>query len=225
MAPSSTRETSSFKSQADNSMDKKKIRLMPIGIVVGVFLLLFAIYSLLQFIRIIEEPKKEQMEYELSKMDDFKRDWYEKALKSLNEPNFSEFKEANADEACRFLWLRSFHNPVAVRAEIKQDGTGVLFLKVSGGAGGYDPGNILTENRIDLSKKQVSALREIIELDMFRSYKPSKDFGCDGAQWIVEVKKGKEYHYANEWTPKYGKIRKIGLYLIELSGYETADIY
>ena len=161
----------------------------------------------------------------MAKIDAFELMWYETQLKTLQEPSFSEFENSNAVEAYRFIWLRTSHNPVAVRVETQQDDTGMLFLKVGSGRGGYDPGVLKIEQTKVLTQEQMMGLRQIVESNKFRDYDPSRHMGLDGAEWIVAAKKGKECHYAIEWSPEEGSVRNIGLFLLELSAYEAADIY
>jgi hypothetical protein len=69
--------------------------------------------------------------------DSFKSRWYSSHLRALNEPSLLELAKKKEVESYRFLWLRSFHHPVAIRLEIKGDGSSVLITKISSGAGGY----------------------------------------------------------------------------------------
>lgn len=49
--------------------------------------------------------------------------------------------------------------------------------------------------------------------------------GFDGAQWVIEGLQDGKYHLVDRWTPESGSIRKIGLFLLELSGLKVKKIY
>jgi hypothetical protein len=159
---------------------------------------------------------------------DIKSQWYSKQLKALREPYFEEFKNSAEEEAYRFIWLRTFHNPVAIRVTVKEDNYGILSLKVTSGKGGYKPGRIIKKKKIELSESQIDDLRSVVESNKFWEEKKSDsiyNMGLDGAQWIVEVKCEGDYHYIDEWSPEHGCVRNIGLYLLKISGYKPDDIY
>ena len=151
--------------------------------------------------------------------------WYREQLNALEEPSFEEFKNSEEREAYRFVWLRTFHNPVAVRVVVQEDGGGTVYLKACSGRGGYEPGRLGIERTIKLSKEQVNGLREMVESNKFWEQSGYERFGLDGATWIVEVKRGGQYQYAEEWTPIEGSVRNIALFLIKLSGYRTKEVY
>lgn len=73
-------------------------------------------------------------------LDTFVNSWYSKMLFALKEPILKDYKADK--EIYRFTWLRTFNHPVVIRLE-KQGNAVRLFSKVSDGAGGYEPGNII----------------------------------------------------------------------------------
>ena len=81
------------------------------------------------------------------KLNNFIVQWYSEQLSALQEPSLWELsRSSKSPEIYRFLWLRTFDHPLAVRVEVADDGTGMLTVKMSGGAGGYKPGKLI-ENR------------------------------------------------------------------------------
>src|ERR1700682_2295120 len=56
----------------------------------------------------------------------FKERWYAKHLRSMHEPSLFEASKDNSLTAYRFLWLRTFHSPIAIRLTMRIDGTGTL---------------------------------------------------------------------------------------------------
>jgi hypothetical protein len=65
-------------------------------------------------------------------LHDFVVNWYTGQLKALREPSMLQLSKAWA-HAYRFLWLRTFDNPVAVRLDVGEDGTSLLTVKVTDG--------------------------------------------------------------------------------------------
>jgi hypothetical protein len=133
-------------------------------------------------------------------------------------------------DSYRFLWLRTFHHPVAIRLDLKADGTGVLTTKVSNGAGGYDPGVLIVNRSRLLKPEQVLSVLGQIKDSSFWSL-PVRDrdrAGEDGSEWIFEGVKKDQYHVVSQWSPKTGPIRKIGLlFLIDLAQMDIpkAELY
>ena len=71
--------------------------------------------------------------------DGFRSGWYGKALAAMAEPRLFVAPGELPTETLRFLWLRTFHHPVAVRVERRPDGCAVT-TTVLDGQGGYEPG-------------------------------------------------------------------------------------
>ncbi len=144
--------------------------------------------------------------------DHFKRDWYSAQLNALQEPSLYEMVKISNSESYRFLWLRTFHHPVAVRVDVKPDGTGILTVKITTGAGGYRPGTI-SENRSQLlSKEQISTLLAMVgDVQFWKAPNPVNDQrGTDGSQWIIEGLKNGRYHVVDRWSPTSGVARQLG---------------
>jgi hypothetical protein len=148
----------------------------------------------------------------------FKIDWYSKNLKALEEPSLWELSQESKQQVYRFLWLRTFHHPVAVRIEFQSDGSASVTVKVTDGAGGYAPGN-LVENRAN----QFSRIRVKWFLDRVDELKywnlPTEEakngvIDLDGAQWILEATRNGHYKIVDRWSPKDGPIRELGLDLM-----------
>ena len=153
-------------------------------VVLGLFLIVIGVH-------IVRKKGNQSMK------DEIKSRWYAEQLKALEEPDFETFKNSAEEEAYRFIWLRTFDNPVAVRVVVKKSNKSVLYLKVTNGAGGYEPGEIIEEEEIELSENQIDDLRRTVKSNKFWEEKESDVFGLDGAQWIVEVKCEGDYHYVD----------------------------
>jgi hypothetical protein len=141
--------------------------------------------------------------------------WYSKHLKALEEPSLWEFSKTSKTQTYRFVWLRTFHHPIAVRLNVKEDGTSLLTLKQTSGGGGYEPEKLtLNESRV-ISKDQTQWFLE--RIDTFKYWDiPSEEMygGCDGAQWVIEGVRDGKYKVIDRWSPKEGPVRTLGLIMV-----------
>jgi hypothetical protein len=147
--------------------------------------------------------------------DSFKSQWYSSHLRALNEPSLLELAKRKDVESYRFLWLRSFHHPVAVRLDVKGDGSSVLVTKMSSGAGGYNPGRIITNTSRELTPQDTREFLSKIEaVGFWNAPNPVDDQrGTDGSQWIIEGVKVGKYHVVDRWSPANGPAYELGRFL------------
>ena len=147
--------------------------------------------------------------------DDFKANWYSTQLRALQEPSLFALATNRKAESYRFLWLRTFHHPVAVRVDLQADGSWMLVTKVANGAGGYSPGSVTTNTSRQLTAHEVQSFRSKVESGGFwNAPSPINDqTGTDGSQWIIEGVKAGRYHVVDRWMPKNGPARDLGLFL------------
>ncbi len=146
--------------------------------------------------------------------DAFRRQWYSEALTAMREPSLS-CGVPIADETYRFLWLRSFDQPIAVR--IARTGEHYeLDAVVLNGAGGYSPGRVLRRVRRTLSQSQWEQTVSALEGIGFWTMPTTKlVLATDGAQWIIEGR-GDHYHVVDRWGGDDG-VRRVGLTFLNLS--------
>jgi hypothetical protein len=161
--------------------------------------------------------------------DLFAQQWYSGNLFALGEsPLFSELVPPR-NAIYRFLWLRSFHNPVSVRLHVFPDGRGIGVLKVSDGAAGFHPGTLVRDKEFQLNAADTSAFLDLLSRAHFwkEPTHASSAPGDDGAQWMVEGKTDARYHVVDRWSPTSGPFRDAALFLLKKSGYVVAqeDIY
>lgn len=149
-------------------------------------------------------------------LDEFSRQWYSKHLRAMSEPTLS-CGPGNAEETYRFLWLRTFHHPIAVRVARLKEGIQLSAVELSG-AGGYEPGGIIKQIHKSLSSDQWQTLISEVEDCKYWS-QPSVDnsgIGLDGAQWIIEARRGQSYHVVDRWNG--GPCDSLGLLFLDLAG-------
>jgi hypothetical protein len=159
-----------------------------------------------------------------SRGDAFKANWYSGQLRALKEasllpqsvdPLLPQSVDHQTSHSYRFLWLRTFNHPIAVRIDIQPDGTGTLSTKVTSGAGGYAPGNLIEDTSRPLSGSEVKSFLALVDRTSFwTAPNPINDqAGNDGSQWIIEGVEGAKYHVIDRWTPKSGAAYELGKFL------------
>jgi hypothetical protein len=131
--------------------------------------------------------------------DTFLVQWYSKMLFALREPII--FNDSSINEIYRFTWLRTFHNPIAIRIEKNGDNIN-LYWKLCNGAGGYEPGKLVLDKQksidIQIWNEFISRLSNI---NFWTLRTKELSFGVDGSKWILEGKSNKHYHVVDRWTP------------------------
>ena len=154
-------------------------------------------------------------------LDTFVNKWYSKMFFGLREPVLSSYE--GEKEIYRFTWLRTFNHPVSIRVE-KQGDVIKLFSKVTNGAGGYEPGQLIVDTIFDITDIQYKTLLTKLEQATFWTMRTedSEEDGKDGSEWIIEAVKDNKYHMTTRWTPQKGtEYRKVGEYLFSISGIEN----
>jgi hypothetical protein len=151
--------------------------------------------------------------------DAFVVDWYSKHLTALQEPSLWEISKSSKQQIYRFLWLRSFHAPIAVRLNINADGTAILTTKITNGKGGYEAGRLTQNKSKKLSKDQTQwFLDGVEELEYWKVPSMEEEdpqfVRVDGAQWIMEAVKDGTYKIVDRWSPEKGPIRVLGLIML-----------
>jgi hypothetical protein len=147
----------------------------------------------------------------------FKINWYSKQLIALKEPSI--YRDSTRRETYRFTWLRSFHNPIAIRIE-KLDNVYKLYWKLCSGDGGYAPGNLIIHKQKIIDKMAWYAFIELLrQIDYWKlNTFEEVSMGTDGAEWIIEGKRLNQYHWVERWTPNHeSKYFKCCNFLIDLT--------
>jgi hypothetical protein len=159
--------------------------------------------------------------------------WYGKHLRAADEGRLCSLPPGTT-EAYRFIWLRTFHPPIIVRVEQRED-THVLIAKQLDGAGGYEPGRMVVNRTVPLRPEQWVRLRALLDSAAFWSPSGrSRDTspGLDGAQWVLEGVREGHYRAFDYWTPgdtgPERHVRRVGLHLLRLADLlpgEAQEIY
>lgn len=160
-------------------------------------------------------------------LHEFTAGWYERHLSAMEEPPLLKSAGRKNVEVYRFLWLRTFHPPLAFRLEVRGDGTGSLTAKSASGAGGYDPGRLDSNRTLALDAKRVRQFTAALgRLDFWKlATRDPGPPGFDGARWVLEGAKGGRYHVVDRWSPTGGAFRQAMLDLVALAGMKVNPIY
>jgi len=148
--------------------------------------------------------------------------WYSKTLTAMKEPVLANYE--GDTEIYRFTWLRTFNNPIAIRIQRTKDSI-ILIAKKLSGAGGYDPGQLITDTTLTLSLKNWDEVQAKIKQINFWILSIETDFrGNDGAEWILEGSTEGFYHFTTRWSEGKGSAYgNLCLYLLNLSGIKVPD--
>jgi len=144
--------------------------------------------------------------------------WYTSALDALGEPDIRG-SASGSGTTIRFLWLRTFHQPVSVRLS-RVNGVWQVRYAASDGQGGYSPGNLNIVGSLTLTSAQEDTLAVHLSRTEFWTA-PTKipTDGMDGAEWIFEWRAGDRYALRQRWNPEAGDpFRSLGLWLVGLAG-------
>jgi hypothetical protein len=143
--------------------------------------------------------------------------WYPEHLRAMSEPSLSCGQPEG--EVYRFLWLRTWGRPVAVRITKDRRNATIAAVELDG-AGGYEPGKVRRRTRRKLTDLEWKAISEgITALTFWSMPTETEESGADGAQWVLEGRNGSRYHVVDRWTPKSGAYRELCLQMLRLSGF------
>jgi hypothetical protein len=153
---------------------------------------------------------------ERPKQDQFVRDWYSRHLRAMSEPSLS-CREPPGEEY-RFLWLRTWGRPIAVRVAGSTKSANIVAVELDG-AGGYQPGT--TSRRIErkLTDGEWTEVKDRLKtIDFWNAPIQIPDIVIDGAQWVLEGRMGAQYHVVDRASPKTGAYREFCLSLLKMAG-------
>lgn len=149
-------------------------------------------------------------------------------LAAFDEPPLFHKKPNKKIECYRFIWTRSFHNPVVLRVDVKGEDDATLTMKVGELARWSHKMNKLTRNeKKRLEKNAVESLKAAVRrTNFFELPSYEKVEGLDGSFWTIEALVNGRYHLVSRWSPQNGPVREIGMTLIEFAiGGDLVPIY
>jgi hypothetical protein len=124
----------------------------------------------------------------------------------------AKIAEEKSKESYRFVYMRTFHHPIAVRVEVNPDGTGTVFVKETSGQGGYEMGRLIRSKKITVNPEMMNEVLEEIQKSNFWNEtleeKPAEnEIQLDGAEWTFEGAKNGKYHAVSRWSPDCDRAR------------------
>jgi hypothetical protein len=137
-------------------------------------------------------------------------------------------------EAYRFIYMRTFHEPITIRLEIKPDGSGILTAKMTDGKSGYEFGKLIENKTIQVEKSQVDKFLYLLKEEAGFWDMPTEGgaTGFDGANWTIEGVDGGRYHRVERWSPDMSDwsprliiFEEAAVMMFELSGLKVNEIY
>jgi hypothetical protein len=133
-------------------------------------------------------------------------------LCAMREPSLT----VTGPETYRFVWMRHHHNPVAVRLSRAGDAVAVVAVQ----ADTHDPANARRHEFKAGADSWATLLAHLQAADFWNlPGDPEEDEkGLDGADWIIEGRRGGVYHSVIRWEPKPGPFREACDDFIKLSG-------
>lgn len=160
----------------------------------------------------------QQQFFPKSALDPFLVSWFSRELTVLKEPSLWQLSQSDkAAEVYRFVWLRTFDHPVAVRIVVNPDGRGTATTKASSGTAGFHPGHPIEDKTTGLSAAQVRAFLVRLKTANYWALAAEDSAaprGCDGAEWILEGARNGKYHVVDRWSPDKGSYRSLCLYVL-----------
>lgn len=141
----------------------------------------------------------------------------------MKEPSLSR-RWRRETETYRFLWLRSFDNPIVVRIW-RSESNVYLVTRQLDEDGGPNPGKLVV-NRISSLSKEWDEFTKHLERSVYWTLPTDiGDIGNDGAQWVLEGARAGHYHVVDRWSPITDNYRRACSYLLELSGLNVGKVY
>jgi len=100
--------------------------------------------------------------------------WYSKYLSVLGEPSLWAESKDSKRELYRFLWVRTWDQPISVRVVRNDDGSATLTLKVATGSSGGDrPGKLSVVRTKKLNKDEFDAVADKFAASGFWTMAPT----------------------------------------------------
>ena len=125
---------------------------------------------------------------------------YSKYLFAMNEPIIKK-EDSIIQEIYRFLWLRTFNNPILIKLE-NNNNQYKLYWKKTNGYGGYYPGKITTSKEKIISRRKWNRFKELLNSSNFWEEKNNGHIPMsDGVHWILEGSKNNIYNVYDSTFP------------------------
>lgn len=149
-------------------------------------------------------------------------EWLEIQLSDLKEDCLNDNETKPNTTIYRLTWLRSFHNPIAIRIE-KIENKVMLYWKVGKGSGGYEPKGLKKSGKKKLNPTEWTEFERLIRETNFDNLPNEKYFPIlDGSTWTLEKKTPDSFkaHHTNMPNEEF---MSVCLYLLDLTKIKVKD--
>jgi hypothetical protein len=154
-------------------------------------------------------------------------------LEIMKEPPLCSEQQIGKGDGYRFLWLRTFHNPILIGLNIRRSESAELSVKITDGKGGYEPGELATDERRLIPRDSLGLFLELVEDTKFWQLATRVEHThlvvVDGAEWLIEGVRNGECHVVVRSSPNIGdNLRTLGeTFLFSLADLELlyGDVY
>jgi hypothetical protein len=170
----------------------------------------------------------EQVFYKRPELHKFKASWYTDHLEALKEPSIFASRIVGNTTTYRFLYLRTFDNPIAVRIEVASKGSsGILYYKQCNGAGGYAPGKLMKSKSVILDERCMETFVQTFEnAGIWQMESEDQPVAmADGAQWVIEVLDKGRYHIVDRCSDTMTKIYNLCMLMLKMAQEKIDEIY
>ncbi|MFY9559591.1 MAG: hypothetical protein WAQ52_05090 [Terriglobales bacterium] len=150
--------------------------------------------------------------------------WYSACLSMLREPSLWAASKDSRRQTYRFLWLRTWDQPISIRIDRNADGSGTLTLKVATSSVGCEANKLQTSRTKNLTKEEFASVVDQFTTSGFWTAAPTEhSSGKDGADWVLEGAMDGQFHAVKRWSPQKGSVRQLALLILRLSDFRVAE--
>jgi hypothetical protein len=172
------------------------------------------------------KPSYKDSSYAVVALDSFTNKWYPQMLFALQEPVLKNYTDKG--EIYRFTWLRSFNHPIALTLYNVDDKI-KLTVKFANGSGGFEPGQIMLNKTLDISRSDWEAFQAKVREANFWELPTDIAFApaADGAEWILEGKTLDRYHFVYRFScggMQQDRFKECCEYLINMAKLSDEEV-
>lgn len=150
---------------------------------------------------------------------EYRSDWYNSVLEAMDEPPLL----SDGSTKVRFLWAPAFNNYYAVSVTLGEISS-VRMRQVENLGGLEGPGRLIASHERPLNSNEIEeVLRRVAFLET--CVRPPGKQGYDGSQWVFEFRDKDTHCAVDQWYPRSGTWRKLGLFLFRLGGVEPCRMF
>lgn len=127
----------------------------------------------------------------IQEFGEFTNEWYSKQIMALGGKDLKQYE----GECYRFTCIPPFWEPVMLTVKVNSDGSGTLHFSMCNNPINVFEGDLLKEEKKELTKKQVDDFLETLKQTDFWNLPKEDDFMVmDGTQLVIEGVKNGQYH-------------------------------